>query len=78
MPAHLREIIDPVLQRNSYFGHIENVLLSMLFDKNMNYRQKACDSIIKARRSNVENNDRVFKTCDINLNGKLIIIYYYT
>lgn len=32
LPENLMKIVDPVLQRNGYFGHSENILLSMLAD----------------------------------------------
>ena len=32
----VKQIIDPVIQRNGYFGHPENVLLAMLTNNEKN------------------------------------------
>lgn len=45
----LLDIIDPVLQRNGYFGHPENVLLSMISDERQNIRELGLRRILKAR-----------------------------
>ena len=51
MPQELRDIIDPVIQRNGFFGHPENILLAMLFDNNNNIRELATRRILKVRRT---------------------------
>ena len=33
-----RDIIDPVIQRNGYFGHSENILMAMLTDDKKTYQ----------------------------------------
>ena len=50
------DIIDPVIARNSYFAHPENMLLSMISDSRPNIRQKAIDIILQARGDNINNN----------------------
>lgn len=45
----LKAVIDPVLQRNAYFAHCENILLSMIFDPRVFVRQLAYKRIMKAR-----------------------------
>lgn len=49
LPESLRDIIDPVLQRNAYFAHCENILLGMIFDKRQFVRELAFRRIKKAR-----------------------------
>lgn len=48
----LKSVIDPVIQRNAYFAHPENILLAMMKDKNKNIRELAVRRIIKARNQN--------------------------
>lgn len=38
LPEHLKAIVDPVIQRNGFFGHAENMLLSMLTDNRKHVR----------------------------------------
>ena len=38
-------IIDPVISRNAYFAHPENILLSMLSDPRKSVREKAVERI---------------------------------
>lgn len=49
LPDNLKAIIDPVLQRNGYFGHTENILLAMLADDKMHIRKLAYHRICKIR-----------------------------
>jgi hypothetical protein len=44
------EVIKPVLQRNSYFAHPENILIAMLGDSNKKMRCFAVDQILKTRK----------------------------
>lgn len=63
MPPQISRIIYNVIDRNSYFGHAENVLVTMLADSDPTIRQKAVSSILKAREKspNVERAFRKFK-----------------
>ena len=47
----LKNIVDPVLQRNGYFCHPENILLAMLVDKRLHIRELGLIRIIKCRES---------------------------
>lgn len=49
LPKNLKKIIDPVIQRNGYFGHPENVLLAMLADDRKEIREQACSRILQSR-----------------------------
>lgn len=49
LKAELKNIIDPVIQRNAYFLHPENILISMLADDRIHVRELALRRILKAR-----------------------------
>lgn len=51
LPKNLKSIIDPVIQRNGYFGHPENVLLAMLADERKEIRNLAYNRISQCRSS---------------------------
>ncbi|KAB0804159.1 hypothetical protein PPYR_01129, partial [Photinus pyralis] len=46
----LKEIIDPVIQRNAYASHPENVLLSMITDNRPHIRELGLRRVLKARK----------------------------
>jgi hypothetical protein len=52
LPDELKAVVDPVIQRNAYFSHPENLLLSMLTDDDRKIRELACRRILKARSLN--------------------------
>lgn len=60
LPTELKAIIDPVIQRNSYFAHPENLLLAMLTDNESHIRELAARRILKARTIQ-ENGLRLFQ-----------------
>ena len=49
----LKRIIDPVIQKNGYFGHSENILIAMLADERKNIRKLGFCRILKARSQEV-------------------------
>ena len=49
LPESDQEVICDVIQRNAYFCHPENLLLSMLADNDVQIRQKAEDTILDIR-----------------------------
>lgn len=49
LPDNLRNIVNPVIQNNSYFAHSENVLFSMLFDDRKEIRKLALKKILYIR-----------------------------
>jgi hypothetical protein len=49
LPEELRAIVDPVIQRNAYFAHQENMLIAMITDENMSVRKLGYNKILKAR-----------------------------
>ncbi|CAH1998449.1 unnamed protein product [Acanthoscelides obtectus] len=68
LPANLKSIVDPVIQRNSYFAHPENVLLAMLTDSQPHIRELAARRILKARSVTIKDL-RIFKLPQINFNA---------
>ena len=66
-----KDIIDPVIARNAYFAHPENVLLSMISDSRINVRQEAIDKIIQARINYSNNNNiRQFRVPTLNFQAE--------
>ncbi|GBP27482.1 hypothetical protein EVAR_14303_1 [Eumeta japonica] len=49
LPTTLKNIFDPIIQRNAYFAHPENLLLVMLTDFQPHIRELAARRILKAR-----------------------------
>ena len=56
----VRDVVDAVIQRNGFFGHPENILLSMLSDERLNIRELGLRRILKAR-SNVLTSSNVIR-----------------
>lgn len=50
LPKNLQNVVDPVICRNGYFSHCENILICMLND-NESTKQFAINEIIKARKN---------------------------
>src|ERR1043165_9013414 len=49
LSADLKKVIDAVIQRNAYFAHPENILLSMVTDDNKTIRELGMRHILRAR-----------------------------
>lgn len=54
MKKDILKIIDPVIQRNAFFAHPENMLLAMAADERLHIRELAYRRIIKAREQNTD------------------------
>lgn len=61
LPKNMLMVIDPVIQRNGYFGHSENILIAMLMDQRRSIRELAVRRILKCRESTSNLTIRVFK-----------------
>ena len=48
-PNDLLKVIDPVIERNAFFAHPENLLLTIIVDKLVHIRKLGFRGIIKAR-----------------------------
>lgn len=68
----IQDIVFPVIERNSYFAHPENVLLAMLVDENGTIRKQAVTTILKTRALPDENNNtnRIFNKPKLNFKAK--------
>lgn len=66
LPDNLRNIVNRVIQNNSYFAHSENVLLSMLFDDRKDIRKLALQKILKCRDECETSGLRVYVKPTIN------------
>jgi len=62
------EIVEPVLQNNSYFAHPENIILAGLTDDDDCNRKFVCVKLIEARKNVQPNAIRVFDKSIIKLN----------
>lgn len=69
LPKCLKAIIDPVIQRNAYFAHPENILVTMLFDARYEIRHIAMEHIKQARRNSDNSCVRIFKPPSLNFNA---------
>lgn len=69
----LKKIIDPVIQRNAYFAHQENLILAMLADERYNIREMAFQSIQRARMLQLEKTPmdiRLFRIPEIDFEAQ--------
>lgn len=73
LPQELKNVIDPVIKRNAFFAHPENLLLSMLSDEQKHVRELAARRILKARTASESHQLRVFEVPKINLNASSYI-----
>lgn len=69
LPPDLLLIVKKVLQRNSYSLHPENILLAMLWDKNIEIRKRAAEKILKSRQELKKPGIRFFKVPLINFDA---------
>ncbi|KAK4882474.1 hypothetical protein RN001_005793 [Aquatica leii] len=70
LPKELKKVVDPVLQRNGYFGHPENLLLAMLADDRKYIRELGLRRILKCRQAKHNVNlVREFNIPSFNLNA---------
>lgn len=72
LPEDLKNIIDPVIQRNAFFCHPENMMLAMIMDDRQHMRELGYRRILKARNvtPEQEGNVRIFKVPAINFYAK--------
>jgi hypothetical protein len=66
LPDAIRSYIDPVIQRNAFFAHPENILLAMMSDDRPHIRGLGCRRVLAARALKMDQNTdsdeiRVFK-----------------
>lgn len=73
LPQELKSVVDPVIKRNAFFAHPENLLLSMLSDEQKHVRELAARRILKAREPSESLQLRVFEVPKINVNASSYI-----
>ncbi|GBP06283.1 Protein asteroid homolog 1 [Eumeta japonica] len=74
LSSELKAVIDPVIQRNAYFAHPENLLLAMLTDEEKHIRELAARRILKARSSpSTGKLPRTFEVPELNFDAKSYI-----
>ena len=61
LPQRLLDVVDPVIQRNAYYAHPENLLLRMLIDDRKHIRMLAAKRVEVARATRSAQPIRVFK-----------------
>ena len=54
LPQNLKNIVHPVLQRNAFFAHVENVILAMMCDDRNHIRELALRRVLSIRSSKTE------------------------
>lgn len=70
LPEELKKVVDPVLQRNGYYGHPENLLLAMLADERKHIRELGLRRILKCRQDKHNGNQvRQFQIPKFNFNA---------
>lgn len=70
LPDNQRSIVDSVIERNAFFAHPENILITMLFDDRNYIQELALRRIIKARTAKKSNSLRVFKPPKLNFSAQ--------
>ena len=69
--AGFLDIIDPVIQRNAYFSHPENILLTMITDDRKHVRELGFRRILRARSSTTTTSEvRVFEVPPLNFQAE--------
>ena len=60
LPESVKSIVKPVIQSNGYFGHSENLLISMLCDNDARIKKEAVSNISMIRNREQEKLPRKF------------------
>ena len=68
LPNEVKVVIDPVIKRNGYVAHPENLLLAMVADERLHIRQLGLRRIIKARNQVIKG-VRQFRPLEINFSA---------
>lgn len=68
LSEEIKSVVDPVIQRNAFFAHPENLLLAMITDDREFARELALRRIIKARKES-PSKIRIFKIPQLNFSA---------
>lgn len=66
----IKRVIDPVIQRNAYFAHPENLLLAMMVDDQLDIRIKALQKILSCRNAEQSADLRFFEIPKLNFDAE--------
>lgn len=68
----IKKIIDPVIERNAFFCHPENMMLTMITDDRLHIRELGFRRVLKARsvKTNGKSAVRTFHTPTLNFEAK--------
>lgn len=66
LPQNILKIVDPVIERNAYFAHPENLLICLLNDNKRSLRELALRRILKTRNDPTRKQIREFIIPKIN------------
>jgi hypothetical protein len=69
LSSSLKKVVDPVIRRNGFCGHPENVLLAMITDERPHLRELGLRRIMKARSHVSANKIRRFRVPPLNLDA---------
>ena len=69
LDSRTQDITKPVIQRNAYYGHCENILFNMIHDHEDCVRELGWRRILKAR-SSTQDTVRAFKPPTLNFNAE--------
>ncbi|KAG0726342.1 hypothetical protein GWK47_036814 [Chionoecetes opilio] len=69
LSSSLKKVVDPVIRRNGFCGHPENVLLAMITDEQPHIRELGLRRIMKARSHVSANKIRRFRVPPLNLDA---------
>lgn len=70
LPQKMRGQVNSVIQRNGYYAHSENLLLSMTDDIRENIRERAWKLIASAKTNNHQAKVRLFEIPSLNYHAK--------
>lgn len=68
LPKELKEIVDPVILRNGYFAHCENILICMMNDTEATHNV-AIKHIVNARKRSGQQQIRQYQIPKFDLNA---------
>lgn len=69
LPEHLQIIINPVIERNAYFAHPENLIVAMIMDERQHVRELGLRRVLKARESCKGKSIRNFRVPTLDFNA---------
>ena len=71
LSPRVQQIVLPVIQRNGYYAHPENIVLAMVHDKNRGIRVLGLRQVLKARKIEAEHGKgvRLFKIPKMNFDA---------